>query len=114
MDNADLYSAIAALAAACNANPVIVLKYPGNFVFSGLGVNVDSASLNHRLDDAGMQGPCVPNVVDNLLKIDRYYAQKFANLVSMLDQIPEGDGRTVLDNSVTVWMMESRMATRTT
>ena len=107
MDNADLYSAIATLAAACNANPVIVLKYPGNFVFKGLGVNVDSASLNHRLDNAGMQGPCVPNAIDNLLKIDRYYAQKFANLVSMLDKIPEGDGKTVLDNSVTVWMMEN-------
>src|SRR6478736_4820643 len=37
MDNADLYAAIAALTAACNANPVILLKYPINFTFSGLG-----------------------------------------------------------------------------
>ncbi|MET0792297.1 MAG: DUF1552 domain-containing protein [Polyangiaceae bacterium] len=105
MDNADLYSAIAALTAACNANPVIVLKYPGDFVFSGLGINADSDNQAHRLDSAGMSGPCVVNVVQNLLKIDGYYAQKFANLVRMLDEIPEGDG-TVLDNSIAVWMNE--------
>ena len=107
MDNADLYSAIAALTAACNANPVIVLKYPGNFTFSGLGVNADSGNLNQRLSDASMTGPCVANAIENLLKIDGYYAQKFANLVQMLDSIPEGDGSTVLDNSVAFWTMEN-------
>jgi hypothetical protein len=40
-----------------------------------------------------------------LLQIDGYYAQKYANLVKMLDSIPEGDG-TVLDNSATVWFNE--------
>jgi len=105
MDNADLYSAIAALTAACNANPVIFLKYPNNFVFAGLGINADSHNQSHRLSDASMQGPCVANAVDNLLKIDGYYAQKFANLVKMLDSIPENSG-TVLDNTVAVWMNE--------
>ncbi len=105
MDNADLYSAVAALTASCNVNPVIFLKYPGNFVFSGLGINSDSDNLAHRLDNAGMQGTCVPNAIDNLVKIDRYYAQKFANLVKMLDSINEGDG-TVLDNTIAVWMNE--------
>ena len=106
MDNADVYSAIAALTAACNVNPVVVLKYPNNFVFSGLGINADSDNLNHRLNQASMVGPCVANVIELLLKLDRYYAQKFANLVQMLDSIPEGDGRTVLDNSAVVWTME--------
>jgi hypothetical protein len=105
MDNADLYSAIAALTAACNANPVIFLKYPNNFVFSGLGINADAHNQSHRLDNAGMQGACVPNAVQNLLKIDGYYAQKFANLVKYLDSMGEGDG-TVLDNSVAIWMNE--------
>jgi hypothetical protein len=105
MDNADLYSAIAALTAACNANPVIVLKYPGNFVFSGLGIYADSDNQAHRLSAAGMDGPCAPNVVENLLKVDGYYAQKFANLVKMLDSIEE-DGGTVLDNTVALWMSE--------
>ncbi len=105
MDNADLYSAIAALTAACDANPVIFLKYPNNHVFSGLGINADAHNQSHRLDNAGMEGDCVPNAIQNLLKIDGYYAQKFANLVKYLDSMSEGDG-TVLDNSITVWMNE--------
>jgi hypothetical protein len=105
MDNADLYSAIAALTAACNANPVIFLKYPNNFTYSGLGINADSHNQSHRLSNANMSGPCVADAVENLKKIDTYYATKFANLVKMLNDIPEGDG-TVLDNTVTVWFNE--------
>jgi Protein of unknown function (DUF1552) len=105
MDGADVYSAIAALAATCNANPVVVLKYPGNYVFKGLGINIESHSVSHRLDNAGMAGPCLPNAVNMLLQIDAYYTQKFANLIKMLDTIPEGNG-TVLDNSATVWFNE--------
>jgi hypothetical protein len=105
LDGADVYSAIAALAASCNANPVIFMKYPGNYVFSGLGINTESHSLSHRLDNAGMQGSCLPNAVKMLLQVDAFYTQKFANLVKMLDSIPEGDG-TVLDNSAAVWFNE--------
>jgi hypothetical protein len=105
MDNADLYSAIAVLTAACNANPVVFLKYPNNFVFSGLGINQDAHNVSHRLDNAGMQGPCLPNAISQLIQIDEYYASKFANLVKMLESIPEGSG-TVLDNTIAVWMNE--------
>jgi hypothetical protein len=105
LDGADVYSAIAALAASCNANPIIFMKYPGNYVFSGLGINTESHSVSHRLDNAGMQGSCLPNAVKYLLQIDGFYAQKFANLVKMLDSIPEGGG-TVLDNSATIWFNE--------
>ncbi|HKP62903.1 MAG TPA: DUF1552 domain-containing protein [Polyangiales bacterium] len=105
MDGADVYNAIAALAASCNANPVIFMKYPGNYVFKGLGINTESHSLSHRLDNAGMQGSCLPNAVMMLLKVDAYYAQKYANLVRMLDSIPEGSG-TVLDNTAAVWFNE--------
>jgi len=104
-DGADIYSAIAVLAASCNANPVIFMKYPGNYVFKGLGINTESHSLSHRLDNAGMQGSCLPNAVEMLLKVDAFYAQKFANLVKMLDGIPEGGG-TVLDNTAAVWFNE--------
>jgi hypothetical protein len=105
LDGADVYSAIAALAAACNANPIIFMKYPGNYVFKGLGINTESHSLSHRLDNAGMAGDCLPNALTMLLQVDDYYTQKFANLVRMLDSIPEGDG-TVLDNSAAIWFNE--------
>ena len=106
MDNADLYMAIAALSAACNANPVVLLRFPNNFTYSGLGINADSHNQSHRLDSANMSGPCVANAVENLKKIDKYYASKFASLTKYLDSIPEGDGQTVLDNSVAFWLNE--------
>jgi len=106
LDAADVYSAVAVLSAVCNVNPIIWLKYPGNFVFRGLDVVHDSASLSKRLDNASMQGPCVPNAIEMLLRIDSYYAQKFAKLVSMLDGIPEADGTTTLDNSAAVWFQD--------
>ena len=34
LDGADMYSVMAVLAAACNYNPVIFLKYPPNYVFT--------------------------------------------------------------------------------
>lgn len=105
MDNADLYMAIAALSAACNANPVILLRFPNNFTYTGLNINADSHNQSHRLSNANMQGPCVADAVENLKKIDSYYASKFASLVKYLDMVPEGSG-TVLDNSVAFWLNE--------
>jgi hypothetical protein len=105
LDGADIYSAIAVLAAACNSNSVIFMKYPGNYVFKGLGINTESHSLSHRLDNAGMQGSCLPNAVKMLLQVDGYYTQKYANLVQMLDSVNEGDG-TLLDHSATIWFNE--------
>jgi hypothetical protein len=105
LDGADMYSNIAALAAVCNATPVIVLKYPSSYVFKGLGITTESASLSHRLDNAGLSGACMPDAIQNLLKIDDYYATKFAYLVELLNGIDEGDGK-VLDNTAAVWFQE--------
>ncbi len=106
LDGADLYSSIAVLAAVCNANPMIILKYPQSFVFSGLGLNVDSEALASRTGNANTAGPCLPGAVAQLLKIDSYYANKFARLVTMLNDISEGDGLTALDNTAAVWFQE--------
>ncbi len=105
LDAADIYSNLAVLAAICNANPVTVLKYPGTYVFQGLGVTIESASLSHRLDQAGLTGTCVSNALESILKIDDYYARRFTHLVAQLDDIEEGDG-TLLDNTAAVWFQE--------
>lgn len=112
MDGADVFSALAALAAVCNANPVIFLKYPGNYVFralktaSGRAIDLENHSASHRIGNANQGGDdCVDGVMDILDTIDKFYASKFANLLGMLDGIPEGDA-TVLDNSATVWFQE--------
>jgi len=111
MDWADVFSALAALSAACDANRVIVVKYPGNYVFRGLTTSTGSAismenhNASHRIDGAGMGGACAGGVMDILNSIDQFYVRKFANLVRYLNSIPEGAG-TVLDNSAAVWFQE--------
>lgn len=60
-------------AAVCQANPVIVLKYPG--------------------------------ALDMILRIDDYYARKFAHLVKMLNSVDEGDAK-MLDDTAAVWFLE--------
>ena len=106
MDGADLYSNLAVLAAACNANPVIVLKYPAAYIFKGLGINTDSESVSFRTgSEGGVKGSCEPDAIEQILTIDDYYAKKFATLVGQLDAIEEGDV-TLLDNSATVWFQQ--------
>jgi len=107
LDGADIYSNMAALAAICNANPVVLLKYPGSYLFRNWGFDIEAHSLSHRLDNAGMSGPCVADVVNKLLQIDAWYASKFAHLVDVLNQVPEGEaGQTVLDQSAAIWFNE--------
>lgn len=105
LDGADIYSNVAVLAAICNANPVIFLKYPASYVFRGLDLGTEAHSLSHRIGNAGMTGTCVDGVLGMLMKIDEYYAQKFTHLVAQLDSIAEGDGK-VLDNCAAVWFQE--------
>lgn len=105
LDAADIYSNVAVLSALCNANPVVILKYPGNYIFRGLGLEGENHGLSHRIGDAGMQGTCVDGVINMLLTIDDFYARKFAYLVAQLESVAEGDG-TLLDNTAAVWMQE--------
>jgi hypothetical protein len=105
LDKADVYSNLAVLAAVCNVNPVILLKYPAAYVWKGLGIEVDATSLSHRGENANMTGTCYPQAIDLLLRMDDYYTRKFAHLVELLNSIDEGDGK-VLDNSAAVWFQD--------
>ena len=105
-DGADIYSVMAVLAAICNYNPVIFLKYPPNYVFSGLNIPEEAHALSHRLSSANMSGSCYPNALNLLRTIDTYYATKFANLVGMLNGVQNPDGSTLLDSTAAVWFQE--------
>src|SRR5688572_9139932 len=59
LDTADIFSNLAVLGALCGYSPVTILKYPGQYVFRGLGLNSENHGLSHRIGDAGMQGTCV-------------------------------------------------------
>jgi hypothetical protein len=105
-DGADMYSIMAVLATLCNYNPVIFLKYPPNYTFTGLGIMEESHSLSHRLDNAGMTGSCYADAIPLLQKVDQYYCAKFLNLITMLNGFTNSDGTTALDNTVTTWFNE--------
>jgi hypothetical protein len=105
LDAADIYANVAVLAAACNANPVIFLKFPGNYVYRGLGLELENHGISHRIGNANMGGQCVAGVNDMITTMDKYHAEKFAHLVGALDSIPEGDG-TLLDNCAATWLQE--------
>jgi Protein of unknown function (DUF1552) len=105
LDTADIFSSVAVLAALCDYSRVTFLKYPGNYIFRGLGLESENHGLSHRIGDPGMQGVCVGGVLDMLQTIDDFYARKFAYLVGQLNSFNEGDG-TVLDNTAAVWFQE--------
>jgi hypothetical protein len=96
---------IAVLNAICDANRVLLLKFPPTFTFEFLGLTLESAGLSHRIGTALMGGNCVVGVFEMLAKIDAWYAQQFAYLVERLDTFDEATG-TLLDNSATVWFPE--------
>jgi hypothetical protein len=105
LDVSDLYSSFAVLAAVCNVSPVIVLKYPAVYTFSGLGLTLESHGIAHRTGNANMSGACLEGVLEMIHTIDDYHARKFAYLVRLLASINEGEGR-VLDNAAAVWFQE--------
>jgi hypothetical protein len=96
---------LAVLTAICDANRVIFMKYPPNYVFSFLGLTQESHGLSHRIGSANMGGSCLSGVLDMIHKIDAWYAEQFAYLVGKLDSFAEGD-QTLLDNTATVWFQE--------
>jgi hypothetical protein len=96
---------LAVLTALCDANRVIFMKMPPNYVFKNLGLTIESESLSQRVGSANMGGACVANVMDMIHKVDVFYAQQFAYLVGKLDSFQEGDG-TLLDNTATVWFQQ--------
>jgi len=104
MDGADLFSNLAVLSALCDPTRVVVLKYPANYVFRGLGLNMESHSIATRRGGSTNEN-CVADANEMVMTIDRYYAEKFAYLVRQLDLIEEGDG-TVLDNTAAVWFQQ--------
>jgi hypothetical protein len=96
---------LAVLSTICDANRVIFMKMPPNYVFKFLNLTVESHGLSHRIGNANMGGPCLSGVMDMIHQMDVWYAEQFAYLVGKLDSFSEGNG-TLLDNTATVWFQE--------
>lgn len=82
----------------CDITRVATLRVGG---YGGIESGMyDEIGVNNGHHNAAHVGPA-----DDLLGINRFHAQQFADLIGLLAAIPEGDGR-VLDNTVLVWGME--------
>lgn len=85
-------------ALACDLTRVLSLQWNrsfGNQSFRWIGVNGGHHSLSHRGDSD--QG-----AVSDLVAINRWYAERFRDLITQLAAVPEGDG-SLLDNTLVVW-----------
>lgn len=91
----------------CDANRSVIMQWPGFTTFNWDGVHhdYDHGGLSHRNGSAAIGGTCLDGVLDMLREIDDWYAGRYAQLVSLIDSIPEGDG-TMLDNCAVAWIPE--------
>jgi Protein of unknown function (DUF1552) len=90
-----------AMAFACDITRVASLQWSRSVSqtrFSWLGIEEAHHDLSHLGDD-DLAG------VDKVTRIDQWYASQFAELISKLKAIPEGDG-SVFDNTLLVWCNE--------
>jgi hypothetical protein len=101
---------LAALTMICDANRVIV-QHNQSFVtfnFDGIDAPADHHGISHRTGSAAVGGDTYdPEYYEPFIKqIDDWYGKKYAQLVKILDSIPEGEGGTLLDNTATIWLPE--------
>jgi hypothetical protein len=97
----ELQMDVMAAAFACDLTRVGSLQWTnsvGNIPFGFIGVPDRHHDLSH-------EGDSNTDAVNNLVEINRWYAERFAGMMERLARIPEGDG-TVLDNTVIVWVNE--------
>jgi hypothetical protein len=111
----DLQIDILAMAIACDYTRVATMQFDrgsGGPIFQWDGMNDEYN--HHRLshgkakDDCpadSMSGDCadVAGYLDMLFAIDTWHQSKFARLLQRLDSYAEGNGKTVLDNSVVLY-----------
>jgi hypothetical protein len=103
----DMMLRLIALSMVCDANRSIIMQWPGfvTFNWDGIQHDYDHHGLSHRVGSAAVGGACVDGVIEMINQIDQWYAGRYAQLVQLVDSIPEGDG-TMLDNSAVMWLPE--------
>lgn len=89
-------------AASCSLSPVLVHQWGSGQsarVFTELGQTDAHHSLSHEpLSDA--------EAVAQLTDINRWYAERFADLLDRLSSVENGDGGSLLDHSAVLWCNE--------
>lgn len=86
---------------ACNLTPVASLQWSRSVSQTHFGF----AGIDSRHHDLSHEADSNQNAVQQIVDINRWYAQKFADIMQKMKEIPEGDG-TLLDNTAIVWVNE--------
>jgi hypothetical protein len=97
----DATTKLVVAALACDRTRVATLQWSRAFSrisHSWIGIGPDHHTISHKNGATD---------ISQLLTINRWYAQKFADLLTQLDAVKEGNG-TLLDNTMVVWGNEAR------
>jgi hypothetical protein len=101
---------LTALAMVCDANRVATIQWSRGsggptFRFDGLSHEFNHHQLSHRTGRDDGEGADLPGIEDLITEVDRWYATRFEELLSLLDMFEE-EGGTVLDHSAVMWINE--------
>jgi hypothetical protein len=96
----DVQNRMAVAALACDRTRIASVQWSRSFSpirHTWVGVSSDHHTLSHHTDAGSMT---------QLHHINRWYGERFAELLGMLDSVPEGNG-TLLDNTIVIWGNEA-------
>ena len=97
----DIQNRMAVAALACDRTRIASVQWSRSFSpiqHTWVGVTTDHHTISHKTDAAS---------INMLFKINRWYGERFAELLAMLDSVPEGPGTTLLDHTVICWGNEA-------
>jgi len=96
----DIQNKMAVAALACNRTQVATVQWSRSFspiVHEWVDVHSDHHTISHKTDTES---------IGQLHRLNRWYGERFAELLGQLDAIREGNG-TLLDNTVVIWGNEA-------
>jgi hypothetical protein len=96
----DVQNRMAVAALACDRTRIASVQWSRSFSpirHTWVGVTTDHHTISHKTDAAS---------INMLFKLNRWYGERFAELLAMLDSVPEGNG-TLLDHTVVCWGNEA-------
>ena len=96
----DIQNKLAVAALACNRTRVASVQWSRSFspiVHEWVDVHSDHHTISHKGDATS---------IGELHRINRWYGERFADLLRQLDNVREGNG-TLLDNTVVIWGNEA-------
>lgn len=105
-----LHQQLIALTMICDVNRVATLQWSrgsGGPTFRWDGINHEFThhQLSHRNGRDSGDEPDIPGIERQISDVDRWYASRFNELVTLFDMFDENQG-TMLDNSVLMWINE--------